>query len=133
MGPVTIGCPACGERLPVPCKAIMENVQDRTVLVRMDYTQARAHFQECARKAQAGSNLPQPAHQERPVPPFIAKGTRACVMCGTPAHQCMDQLHRERTGCCPSCTVGDTHPVPKGTMSCAEWGAQHGAPHDAQH
>lgn len=130
MGPVTIGCPGCGERLPVPCKVVLETPHTRTVLVRMDYTAAREHFSQCAGQTQP-ANLP--AKAEGQVPAFVHPGTRACTMCGTPARECLENTRRRHVGCCGGCTVGDTHPVPRGHMTCAEWGAEHGASQDAQH
>ena len=134
LGPVTIGCPACGERLPVPCKVVVDLPHTRTVLVRMDYTTAREHFATCVGKPEPTTQAPAKAAPATPrLPAYIAPGTRACTMCGTPSPECMQTLQAKRTGCCPSCTVGDTHPVPRGTMTCAQWGAEHGAQSDAAH
>lgn len=143
-GPVTIACPGCGEHLTVPSKPIVENVQQQTVLVRMDYSGARAHFQECARRAQSPGtemerrqqpDVPQVdlagrIHRMLDMRAYIATGgSRACTMCGTKLGECLTETGKSRVGCCASCTGGDTHPAPKGTMACAEWATEHGAEH----
>lgn len=139
VGPITITCPGCGDKLPVPARVVYDNRETRSVLVRMDYTGARAHFRACRSTtptvAEAGTEVTR-QHPEVPHTVlagrvnqlldgrhYIVQGKRACVMCGAANNDCLTTLDKRDAACCAGCHNGDTHPVPQQDKSCAEWAA----------
>jgi hypothetical protein len=150
MASLTLRCPHCGQDIPLPATVTYTDHQRGYALVKIDQGTARAHVDGCRTKApDLGPAAEQTPALEDPTKPtekdlagrvtqmlrmgaFVQTGgSRACVLCGVTGKACLDGLRRrdgsgERVGapCCSGCGNGDTHPVPKGTMSCAEWAAE---------
>lgn len=132
MASLTLTCPHCHQPIPLPAKLVQTNVAESTALVQIDREAARAHLEACRTKAVVATPTPPAAelagriHRVLVTGAFIATGgSRACVLCGCKGTDCMDGLKANGAPCCSGCGNGDTHPVPKGTLSCAEWAAEH--------
>lgn len=130
-GPVSITCPTCREAFTVPTEVL--GIDGHQVVVRMDRSELHGHLQACAARAAEQQtvpgkavehvNPPQPVHVPSllPVPPFVARGRRPCVLCGAPNPECLTSVQRTRSGCCAGCDNGATHPAPHDTLPCAVW------------
>lgn len=152
-GPVTITCPVCAESFTVPTTVLHVDAENSRVLVSMDRTDLYGHMDQCVRTHQdtpehpqatreqraeamaqhpAGKGLERPlpaSHSAAPIPPFVAKGTRPCVMCGVHATVCLANLDAQpgTSPCCGACGEGNTHPAKHETTPCALWPAQSAA------
>lgn len=148
----TIRCPICRTDYPVPTELVGVDESTNKVLVRMDRTNLYGHMRACAAEHHQPPPAPDTTVMARRVPPgpvvptgptkaelsgridqmlrmraFVQEGaSRACTMCGANGQDCLVQLEKRAAACCAACHNGDTHPVPKGDLSCAEWGAEHG-------
>lgn len=137
MAKLTLSCPHCGGDIELPATVVTSNGQTAQVLVKVDQSVGEAHLAACRAKAkpeainQAGPSTTELAgriHRMLDMRAFIGTGgSRACTMCGVTAKDCMVQLDAKGKGmpCCAACGNGDTHPVPRGDLSCAEWAAEH--------
>lgn len=152
MASLTLTCPHCGGPIELPATVVNTFTGLAQVLVKIDQKVGEAHLRECrGRVDEAPKALERPSTTELSgriermlhMRAFVAVGgSRACTMCGVDGKDCMAQLQagsedQARRGvpraegmgtpCCNACGNGNTHPAPKGTMSCAEWGTEHGA------
>jgi len=148
MGPVTITCPLCKAPQTVPTTVVSQDEYAKVVVVSMDAAPLRHHMEQCDGRPPVAPPAPvaetssavELAHKARPVPAFIAPGTRACIGCGQPAEVCLRNLSKGRKGgpsatgryvadaCCGMCQDGNTHPSPGAQVDCQVWAAEHGAP-----
>lgn len=130
--PLSITCPNCRKAFRVPVEVL--GIDGHMVRVRIDRSKVYGHVQDCKgpdpepAKAEPGKVVDTPRDTLPKVAPltaatYVAKGRRACLMCGVPGPECMDGLGRERKACCPACGDGNTHPAPQDTVPCASWAA----------
>jgi hypothetical protein len=157
MASLTLRCPHCGGDVVLPAVLVSTDVPNSRAVVEVDKTVAKAHLDACRPTPQveaspvpsvleaAVSNADLRGRVDRMLKmgAFIQRGgSRACTMCGTRGDDCLQGLRagsddQARSGqaraqgmgtpCCNACGSGDTHPVPKGDLSCAQWAADYHA------
>jgi hypothetical protein len=135
MASLTLTCPHCRGPIELPATVVTKDATHATVLVKIDQSVGEKHLRECrAGRAQAEAPTLEAApseadlagriHRMLETGAFVATGgSRACTLCGTTGAVCMGMVNKNGGPCCNGCGNGNTHPMPKGDLSCAEWAA----------
>lgn len=145
MAHMTITCPVCKGPVRVDVTLAGKSEDGKTVMAYLDKSAADEHLKACrgvhgdqdAEDGKAGTELVEVSlseaeltgrvHRLLDMRAYITAGKRTCTLCGTAAQDCLVALEQRQPPCCNGCRQGNTHPVPQGDLTCAEWAETHGA------
>lgn len=132
MANATVYCPRCSAAIDLPMQGLGQDNTGRAAIVQLRTAAFVAHLRDCTgQQPDDQQQLPRASEDDaaamiRTLAGVLPGGKRACTFCGVSNADCLQSVSDARKPCCDTCEADDTHPVPRGDLSCAEWAEQHG-------